>query len=48
MEIFSPGEACSLAAKENGAPDWTRTSTPFRAQALNLPRMPIPPQGLVK
>jgi hypothetical protein len=29
-----------------GAPDWTRTSTPSRAQALNLPRIPIPPQGL--
>jgi hypothetical protein len=28
------------------APDWTRTSTPSRAQALNLPRIPIPPQGL--
>lgn len=28
------------------APDWTRTSTPLRAQALNLPRIPIPPQGL--
>jgi len=29
-----------------GAPDWTRTSTPSRAQALNLLRIPIPPQGL--
>lgn len=28
------------------APDWTRTSTPSRAQALNLLRIPIPPQGL--
>jgi hypothetical protein len=30
------------------APDWTRTSTPLRAQALNLPRIPIPPQGLAR
>jgi hypothetical protein len=28
------------------APDWTRTSTPEKAQALNLPRIPIPPPGL--
>ena len=28
------------------APDWIRTSTPKKAQALNLPRMPIPPPGL--
>ena len=30
------------------APDWIRTSTPKKAQALNLPRMPIPPPGLAK
>lgn len=30
----------------NDAPDWIRTSTPKKAQALNLPRMPIPPPGL--
>ncbi len=29
------------------APEWTRTSTPERAQALNLLRMPIPPPGQV-
>ena len=28
-----------------GAPDWTRTSTPLRAQALNLLCIPIPPRG---
>lgn len=28
------------------APDWTRTSTPIRAQALNLLCIPIPPRGL--
>ena len=28
------------------APERTRTSTPCRAQALNLLRMPIPPPGL--
>ncbi len=28
-----------------GAPAPTRTETPIWAQALNLPRMPIPPQG---
>jgi hypothetical protein len=28
------------------APDWIRTSTPRKAQALNLLRMPIPPPGL--
>ncbi len=28
-----------------GAPERTRTSTPKRAQVLNLPRMPIPPLG---
>ncbi len=27
------------------APDWTRTSTPLRAQALNLLCIPIPPRG---
>lgn len=27
------------------APEWTRTTTPVRAQALNLLRMPIPPPG---
>ncbi len=27
------------------APERSRTSTPLRAQALNLPRMPIPPPG---
>ena len=27
------------------APDWTRTSMPVKAQALNLPCIPIPPQG---
>ena len=27
------------------APERTRTSTPVRAQVLNLPRMPIPPLG---
>ena len=27
------------------APDWTRTSTLLRAQALNLSRIPIPPRG---
>jgi hypothetical protein len=30
------------------APDWIRTSTPGKAQALNLPRMPIPPPGLAR
>jgi hypothetical protein len=30
------------------APDWIRTSTPRKAQALNLPRMPIPPPGLAR
>ncbi len=33
--------------RTNYAPDWIRTSTPKKAQALNLPRMPIPPPGLV-
>ncbi len=28
-----------------GAPAPTRTETPGWAQALNLPRMPIPPRG---
>ena len=28
-----------------GAPDWTRTSTPSRAQALNLPRIPFRHRG---
>ena len=27
------------------APDWTRTSTSIWTQALNLPCIPIPPQG---
>ena len=30
------------------APERTRTSTPCRAQALNLLRMPIPPPGLAR
>ena len=30
------------------APDWTRTSMPIKAQALNLPCIPIPPQGHLK
>jgi hypothetical protein len=29
------------------APEWIRTTTPVRAQALNLLRMPIPPPGQV-
>lgn len=29
------------------APDWTRTSTPLRAQALNLLCIPIPPRGRI-
>ena len=40
-----PSDACEEQAGIS-APDWTRTSTPLRAQALNLPRIPIPPQGL--
>src|SRR5215212_1951840 len=32
-------------ALSSGALDWTRTSTSFRTQALNLPRIPIPPRG---
>src|SRR5579863_6138092 len=30
-----------------GAPEWTRTTTPFRAQALNLPRIPFRHGGLL-
>ena len=29
------------------APDWTRTSMPVKAQALNLLCIPIPPQGRI-
>ncbi len=35
-----------MKGKKNDAPDWTRTSMPVKAQALNLPCIPIPPQGL--
>ena len=31
----------------SGAPEWTRTTTPFRAQALNLPRIPFRHGGLL-
>jgi hypothetical protein len=39
-----PGQPPELRGES--APDWIRTSTPKKAQALNLPRMPIPPPGL--
>lgn len=39
------GQAPRQQSYRTGALERTRTSTPFRAQALNLPRIPIPPPG---
>ena len=38
----------ALGESVSGAPDWTRTSTPLRAQVLNLPCMPNSTTGAMK
>ena len=42
LESQEPGIARLLSVV---APEWIRTTTPKKAQALNLPRMPIPPRA---
>jgi len=41
-------EATLGSGRLSHAPDWTRTSTSYWTQALNLPCMPIPPRGRLR